>query len=565
MRNYGVLKDDQLYEAFCAVDRGLFAYGISPDITNRAEAYKDHPFRDGAIHISAPHMYVSILEALNLHKNGLSFLNVGSGSGYLSCLVSHIAGDRALCHGIDISEAAVEHAQKCTAEWQMRRRQKESATSLAMEDERSVTRRFSVDSSPPYENITYITGNCFNLDPESIVMKYDRIYVGAGCPENRWHIFRQFLAPDGILILPIDDTNQLSRVQMNSDSEFVLTALSAVRFQSLVGTDDNYHFPAPVVENHNEDSEEEEESSVAMETDVNEADESEDILDQPQPGSGAEEATQEAQPAATKQYPVLSVPKLLEWTPFTHRYFPRSFHNAMSTILFSRHRARVRLPLHVWMYVFTFLRRDWFVPQLTQEDLLRRDLEEERKARRAAEATQQSTEMLLLRAARDRDSYRASLRSLHQAASESLRAHGTSLMRQGSAADRHLLSILLRQRLLHRLNGASLHDLEMDASASESEGDGSSIEDEEDEEEEDIDEEEEEEEEDMEEEGDHVWEPNYLFHSWAQMTSVGLHVPGAQQSESSSAASSETDSSPASLTESTSPDAESSPAADPQT
>lgn len=54
-------------------------------------AHSDLPLREGSVHISAPHMYGSILEALELRENSpLSFLNAGSGTGYLSCIVATI-------------------------------------------------------------------------------------------------------------------------------------------------------------------------------------------------------------------------------------------------------------------------------------------------------------------------------------------------------------------------------------------------------------------------------------------------------------------------------------------
>jgi hypothetical protein len=56
-------------------------------------AHSDLPLREGNVHISAPHMYGSILEALELRQNyPMSFLNAGSGTGYLSCIVATILG-----------------------------------------------------------------------------------------------------------------------------------------------------------------------------------------------------------------------------------------------------------------------------------------------------------------------------------------------------------------------------------------------------------------------------------------------------------------------------------------
>ena len=57
--------------------------------------YCDRPFRAGVVHLSAPSIYAKGLEALELHP-GLSFLNIGSGTGYLSSMVAQIIGPHAI-------------------------------------------------------------------------------------------------------------------------------------------------------------------------------------------------------------------------------------------------------------------------------------------------------------------------------------------------------------------------------------------------------------------------------------------------------------------------------------
>ena len=70
----------------------ILIYFCSFDLeNNRMEAYADRPFKQGYVHISAPHMYATVLEQLELQP-GHSFLNIGSGSGYFSCLVACMLG-----------------------------------------------------------------------------------------------------------------------------------------------------------------------------------------------------------------------------------------------------------------------------------------------------------------------------------------------------------------------------------------------------------------------------------------------------------------------------------------
>lgn len=58
-------------------------------------AHADQPLKDENIHISAPHIYGAVMEALELPKDSsLSFLNAGSGTGYLTCIAASILGPK---------------------------------------------------------------------------------------------------------------------------------------------------------------------------------------------------------------------------------------------------------------------------------------------------------------------------------------------------------------------------------------------------------------------------------------------------------------------------------------
>ncbi len=85
-----------------------------PAGTVNESAYSDRPVRIGGVHLSAPHMYAHILEALDIQR-GQSILNLGSGSGYLSCLMSTLCGIRGFSIGVERNQEVVKWARQCTA------------------------------------------------------------------------------------------------------------------------------------------------------------------------------------------------------------------------------------------------------------------------------------------------------------------------------------------------------------------------------------------------------------------------------------------------------------------
>ena len=87
----GDITTPEAMAAFSNVDRGHFI--DLPAGTTEETRFRNNPFRNGIQHLSAPGIYATALEALEL-REGLSFLNVCSGTGYLSALASQILGKK---------------------------------------------------------------------------------------------------------------------------------------------------------------------------------------------------------------------------------------------------------------------------------------------------------------------------------------------------------------------------------------------------------------------------------------------------------------------------------------
>ena len=78
--------------------------------------------------------------------------------------------------------------------------------------------------------VRFFRRNCFIPDPEE--MTYDRIHVGANCPEANMPQLIELLNPGGILVTPFGD--KLVQVIKNQDGTVSETPLTAVRYSDLV-------------------------------------------------------------------------------------------------------------------------------------------------------------------------------------------------------------------------------------------------------------------------------------------------------------------------------------------
>lgn len=377
----GVLEEGEILNAFRSVDRGDFV----PE-EDRIQAYHDRPFKKGSIHISAPHMYVTVLEALDL-KPGNAFLNVGSGSGYLCCLAWCMLGEHGLSHGIEISARAVEFSRTSIEKFSLKRRH--------------------VLGKSDAEPVTIVHGNCFHIDVanSAVQCKYDRIYVGAGCPERRKQFFYDLLADGGVLVLPINETNQMVKVTKITGNIFSASHVSNVHFAPLIETEDdddslvgqNNPLPLSPVENQ------------LLHANI------ESLFIHQRSASISSVMSVSSQPSRV-QLPTLT------WAPVKtrHRQFPFEFREIVKLIILASNQVDYSrpmrsapkclcsvLPTPIWYLILSYASRDWFVPQKSEVDALRWELMTERRLRRQAEERLALAEQARRVAERERDLFRS--------------------------------------------------------------------------------------------------------------------------------------------------------------
>lgn len=176
LKEASYIRSPEVERVFRVVDRAEYF----PEGTEK-HAYKDLAWKHGNIHLSAPCIYSQVLESLEL-KEGLSFLNLGSGTGYLSTMVGLIIGSNGINHGIELFEDVVQFAEEKLANF--------------------------LKTNPFYQGTNFsepvfVVGNCLSLNTH--YRQYDRVYCGAGCPAEYEDYMKSLVRVGGILVMPFRD------------------------------------------------------------------------------------------------------------------------------------------------------------------------------------------------------------------------------------------------------------------------------------------------------------------------------------------------------------------------
>ena len=196
------IKSRTVEEVCRAVDRGYYYTG-----RHRDSAYRDAAWKHGHLHLSAPCIYSQVLEALQL-KPGQSFLNVGSGTGYLSTMAGLVLGHRGSNNGIELHPDVVEYANNKLHHFLLH--------SDAL---------YRYDFCEP----VFVSGNGLVLCDGR---QFDRVYCGASVAPEYCAQVQSLLKENGILVMPLND--QLVQVTRTADGRFITKNLLPVSFASLV-------------------------------------------------------------------------------------------------------------------------------------------------------------------------------------------------------------------------------------------------------------------------------------------------------------------------------------------
>jgi len=197
------IKTGIVEKVFRAVDRGDYYL-----LEHRESAYKDLAWKHGNIHLSAPCIYAEVLENLELGP-GMSFLNLGSGTGYLNTMIGLIIGPYGVNHGVEYHADVIDYAQQHVHTY---------CKTVDSFDE--------FEFCPPY----FTRGNCLLL--ASSCRLYDRLYCGAACPPEYENYMKNLIKVGGILVMPLSD--QLLQIRRTSETTWESKSVLPVSFASLI-------------------------------------------------------------------------------------------------------------------------------------------------------------------------------------------------------------------------------------------------------------------------------------------------------------------------------------------
>ncbi|XP_057590744.1 protein-L-isoaspartate O-methyltransferase domain-containing protein 1 isoform X1 [Hippopotamus amphibius kiboko] len=236
------IRTERVEQAFRAIDRGdYYLEGY------RDNAYKDLAWKHGNIHLSAPCIYSEVMEALKLQP-GLSFLNLGSGTGYLSTMVGLILGNSSFYQFVfgnnkELQEVFMDGCSSLQMKTKFDSEETKSPFGInhgielhsdVVEYAKEKLESFikNSDSFDKFEfcEPAFVVGNCLQIASDS--HQYDRIYCGAGVQKDHENYMKILLKVGGILVMPIED--QLTQIMRTGQNTWESKNILAVSFAPLV-------------------------------------------------------------------------------------------------------------------------------------------------------------------------------------------------------------------------------------------------------------------------------------------------------------------------------------------
>uniref|UniRef100_A0A8R1DET2 Protein-L-isoaspartate O-methyltransferase n=1 Tax=Caenorhabditis japonica TaxID=281687 RepID=A0A8R1DET2_CAEJA len=215
--------------AFRLVDRAAF---LPPDQKNtysnlpiKLKSEEDGPFFPGALHMSATEVYVTVVQQLKFERD-MSFLNIGSGTGYLSTIVGFLIGEYGINHGIEIYQNLIDYAEDHIDDW------------IHSPGSNSVSW-----ARPQFEQC-----DIFNREfLEQNAQKYDRIYIGFVYPHTKiMSRVLRMLKIGGMLVAPNQDS--LCRFVRRSEDEVTCETVQRMNFSTAIQLESESPLKTPCFE-----------------------------------------------------------------------------------------------------------------------------------------------------------------------------------------------------------------------------------------------------------------------------------------------------------------------------
>ncbi|KAK9857634.1 hypothetical protein WJX84_009149 [Apatococcus fuscideae] len=209
LKQMSVITSDKVADAMRCCPRKAFL-----PANYQREAHIDAPVRleELDFNVSAPHMHATCLEALDL-KPGLKVLDVGSGSGIITCAAAHLVGSTGAAVGVDVKGCAIQLARKNLSRLT-------NDTSLSWPQTPQGPAR-----------VAFERHNAF-IPSRKHQGKYDRVHVGASCRPDRLPALLELLKPEGgLLVTPVSPADL--RLFIKTSSGVTSKLLSQVRYGDL--------------------------------------------------------------------------------------------------------------------------------------------------------------------------------------------------------------------------------------------------------------------------------------------------------------------------------------------